>query len=68
MLYKLINVDESGVNVYAPAVYASLEDGMNAISGTLYCKSGSRYVVVSTGAVKVNLNNSPKLLQADNPA
>ena len=55
MLYKLINVDESGVNVYAPAVYASLEDGMNAISGTLYCKSGSRYVVVSTGAVKVKM-------------
>ena len=55
MLYELVNVNNSGVNVYAPAVYTSLEDGFDAVERTLYRKSGSYYAVVKTGAVKVKM-------------
>ena len=55
MLYERVNVDNSGINVYAPAVYTSLKGGFDAVNGTLYRKSGSRYVVVGTGDVKVKM-------------
>ena len=55
MLYKLVNVDNSGVQVYVPAVYTSLIDGLNAIRGSLFRKTGSRYATANTGAVKVKM-------------
>ena len=55
LLYKRVNVDESGVYVYVPAVYASLKEGFEAISGSLYRKSGSRYAVDNTGSVWVQM-------------
>ena len=55
MLYQRVNVGDSGVYVYAPAIYTSLKDGLAAVSGNLYRKSGSRYATANTGAVKVKM-------------
>jgi len=55
LLYKRINVDNSGVNVYVPAVYTSLAEGLDALNGSLYRKSGSLYATANTGAVKVKM-------------
>ena len=55
LLYKRINVDNSGVYVYVPAVYTSLAEGLDALNGWLYRKNGSRYANANTGAVKVKM-------------
>ena len=55
ILYQRINVDDSGVFVYVPAVYTSLKDGFDAVSGSLYRKIGSSYATFNTGAVKVKM-------------
>ena len=57
LLYRHVNVDDSGVYAYVPAVYTSLDEGFYAAStnGSLYRKSGSRYAVVNTAAVKIKM-------------
>ena len=55
MLYQRVNVDDSGVYVYAPAVYSSLKEGFDALSGNLYRRSGTRYATANTGAVRLKM-------------
>ncbi|MBR3240348.1 MAG: Cna B-type domain-containing protein [Oscillospiraceae bacterium] len=55
MLYKYVAVNGTTTRVYASAVYTTLKDGIAAVYGNLYRKSGTRYATANTGAVKVKM-------------
>ncbi|MBR3314016.1 MAG: Cna B-type domain-containing protein [Atopobiaceae bacterium] len=55
MLYKRVEVNGTSISVHVPAVFSGVEEGIEAVSGQLYRKSGSRYAAANSGAVKVKM-------------